>query len=631
MFIYLKGALQNLMMKPSEIRKIPKPDRILSYFQLEKGPLLIVMLSGIIYNIGLAAGPYFEGQLAQRLYDILHGEKKPGDMLPLSLLYLSVILIVQLFRAVKRFGVRRFANDTSRNMRHMLYNSLVHMPEAELEKENLGTIMTKAVADVDTCAEGIRKFTTEVFDTGIALLTYLVLLFYYDVRLALISCAFTPVAYLLADRLKRVVARSSQAYKESAGHLNGATMDRVANAVTYRIYGCEKVQDSRYENYLADYEKCAVTANLWENTLQPLYNVISMCGAVPIFYFGTRNVLGTGWAAWNIAAFTTFLSCFTKMAVKSSKAAKLFNSVQKAQVSWARVKPLMHDYIEAEADGRYDGNPAENTAHKSEQKPCSLCFSDVSIAWPDNPPLLRGISFTAREGEIIGITGPVASGKSSLGKVLIGELPYTGSILISGTELRSMSDAVRSRCISYMGHEPELMSDTLAENIRLGKHGNPDPDSPQMPGQHQLPPEKDSRLQDVLSQVSLDREVSEMAEKADTLIGSGGIRLSGGQQARTALARTLYNAQEILVLDDPFSAVDRRTEAEILARLRLLYHDRIILIFSHRLYRFPDFDHVLFLSDGQGTFASHAELLCSCQEYAALYEAQTAGKEENAL
>ena len=75
--------------------------------------------------------------------------------------------------------------------------------------------------------------------------------------------------------------------------------------------------------------------------MQPLYNIIATGGAVLILYFGAKNVLGTGWSAWNIAAFTTFFSCFTKMALKASHAAKLFNAVQKAQVSWARIRPYM--------------------------------------------------------------------------------------------------------------------------------------------------------------------------------------------------------------------------------------------------------------------------------------------------
>lgn len=575
------------------IKKVRQPNCVRSYFQLEAGPLTVVTVSGIIYNVGMIAGPYFEGQLAQCLFDIINGHKTISAMFSLALLYLSVILLVQAMRAVKRFGVRRFANDTSRNMRHMLYNSLVHMNREELENESLGSVMTKAVADVDACVEGMRKFTTEVFDTGVVLVAYTAMLFSYDWRLSLISCAFAPFAYLIAGRLKKRVYQSSAAYKTSAGNLNGATMDRISNAVTYRVYGCEQNRDAAYEMRLCDYEKKAVAANLWENTMQPLYNIISMCGAALILYLGARNVLGTGWKSWDIAAFTTFLSCFTKLALKSSHAAKLFNAVQKAQVSWARIKPLMKEYVGTDAICFPD------TAKCSE-----LTLSGVSVGWAGGKTVLRDISFSARTGQIIGVTGPVACGKSTLGKTFIGEVPYDGSIRVDGQELGKLSLSERSRLISYMGHEPELMSDTLAENIRLGKPGEIEP---------------------FLQAVCLDEDLRQMPQGSDTPVGSGGVRLSGGQQARTALARTLYNAKSILVLDDPFSAVDRDTEQTILRNLRVLAKDKIVILISHRLYQFPTFDRVLFLSDGRGVFSTHKGLLNINSDYANLYLEQMNG------
>ena len=89
------------------------------------------------------------------------------------------------------------------------------------------------------------------------------------------------------------------------------------------------MREARYEKTLTDYEKAAVRANVWQSALPPLYLVISNLSVLFILWFGAKNVLGTGWRAWDIAAFTTFLSCFAKMATKSSKAAKLFNAVQK--------------------------------------------------------------------------------------------------------------------------------------------------------------------------------------------------------------------------------------------------------------------------------------------------------------
>ena len=585
------------MSKQRQVKNVTEPNRILSYFKLELWPLTLVTVSGIFYNGGMLAGPYFEGLLAQRLLDIINGYQDFYSMVRLAITYLVVILFVQLMRSIKRFYVRRFANNTSRNMRHMLYNSLVNMSKDELEQESLGTVMTKAIADVDTCVEGMRKFTTEVFDTGVVLVAYLSLLFFYDWRLALISCIFTPIAYFIAGRLKIRITRYNAEYKKSADTLNNATMDRVSNAVTYRIYGSEPNRDIAYESHLKDYEKRAVSANIWESTMQPLYNIISMSGVVLVIYFGAKNVLGTGWASWNVAAFTTFLSAFTKMALKSSKAAKLFNSVQKAQVSWARIKPLMKEYVEPNTHSSLDFS-----------QPAKLIVSDLSLRWPGSSWILKDISFSAHPGQIIGVTGPIACGKSTLGKAFIGEVPYDGSIRVWERELSELSDYERSRLISYMGHESELMSDSIEENVRLGEQRGITP---------------------YLQAVCFDEEVAQMPHGSATSVGSSGIRLSGGQQARTALARTLYNAQQILILDDPFAAVDRVTEKEIFGNLRRLAKDKIVILISHRLYLFPSFDKVLFIDNGACVFSTHEELMQENGAYAKLYNAQAVGGEQD--
>ncbi len=570
------------------------PDRILSYFKLEFWSLALVTLSGVLYNVGMIAGPYFEGRLAQCLFDIMSGIKAFPAMLSLTAVYLVVILAVQSVRCIKRFYVRRFANNTSRNMRHMLYNSLVNMSKDELERENIGTVMTKAVSDVDACVEGMRKFTTEVFDTGVVLIAYLALLFYYDWRLTLISCAFTPMAYFIAGRLKHRVYQYNADYKKSAGRLNNATMDRISGAVTYRVYGCEENRDLAYEAHLTDYEKRAVAANFWENTMQPLYHIISMSGVIFVLYLGGKNVLGTGFVSWDIAAFTTFLSCFGKMALKSSKAAKLFNAVQKAQVSWARIQPLMKEYVEPSTESDIDF-----------EAPATLSVSNLSLRWQSGPQVLRDISFSAQPGEIIGVTGAVASGKSMLGKALLGELPYAGSIRVGNHELNTLSLYERSRLLSYLGHDPELMSESVAENIHLGEQGE---------------------IASCLRAVYLADEIAQMPQGTETSVGSGGVRLSGGQQARLALARTCYNARHILILDDPFSAVDQETEQEIFANLRTLAADRIVILISHRLQLFPKLDHVLFLEEGTGAFSTHAKFMLENSAYAALYHAQLNGR-----
>ena len=111
-------------------------------------------------------------------------------------------------------------------MKGILYANLVRANRSSLEKQGVGELMTKTISDVDDCVEGMRKFTTEVFDTGVVLVGYVVMLFVYDWRLALLSLLFTPISYFCAARMKRPVQRAGAAYKKAAGALSGATLDR---------------------------------------------------------------------------------------------------------------------------------------------------------------------------------------------------------------------------------------------------------------------------------------------------------------------------------------------------------------------------------------------------------------------
>lgn len=566
-----------------------QPDRVLSYFKQEWKVLLIVTISGLIYNLGLLAGPWFEGKMTGCLVEILKGLGQFSDMLVLVLGYVTAIAVVQIARYIKRFYVRRFANNVNRRMKEILYASLVRKSRASLREEGEGSIMTKAILDVDDCVEGMRKFTTEIFDTGVALAAYAGMLLWYDFRLALLCMIFPPISYMTAQKMKKMIQRTGAAYKEQSGYLSTATLDRAENAITYRVFGCEQERQQAYEENLTSYEKSAVKANIWNSVMPPLYRIISMVGVLFILYFGQKNVLGTGWRTWSIASFTTFLACFTKLSVKSSSAAKLFNAVHKAQVSWKRIKPLLRKQEEeppAGIDKKQDGKTVEH-----------LQVQHLNFAYPDGKKILRDISFNAKKGQIIGITGPVACGKSTLGKAFLCEYPYEGQILVDGQELQSMDPQERTEIIGYLGHDPELFNDSIEHNVLMGEQKN---------------------AEDFLKMVCMDEEVKEMDEGIRTLVGNGGVRLSGGQAKRLALARTLCHQKPVLILDDPFSALDKSTERQIFANLKEQAADGIVLLISHRLYLFSQFDQVIWMEENQTVTGTHEELLKQVPEYAKL-------------
>ena len=514
-------------------------------------------------------------------------------------------------------------------MKRILYRTLIHKSRVELEKEGTGNVITKAISDVDDCVEGMRKFTTEIFDTGVALFGYVCMLLYYDWRLTLCSLIFPPFSYIIAEKMKRIVQTTGAAYKEQTGKLNAVTLDRITNAITYRVFGCEKERGENYEVHLKEYEHAAVKANIWNAALPPVYKVIAMAGTVMILYFGSRNILGMGWTTWDVAVFTTFLACYTKLSDKSSKAAKLFNAVHKAQVSWKRIHPYMERAAEAvekdeiaaqnenysaessdkDVKAGSEGSAVRKSGQQSEKnsvKENVVAADHLTFAYPGSDPIFRDISFTAMPGQIIGITGPVACGKSTLGKSFLVEYPYEGHLTYGGREFSSYTEQERSRIVGYLGHDPELLGDSVENNVLLGD---------------------DDDVWTWLKAVCLDEEVREMEEKEKTVVGNGGVRLSGGQAARLALARTLCHKKPVLVLDDPFSALDRRTEKQVFEHVKADSKDRIVFLISHRLYLFPELDQVIWMDRKMGVCKSHERMMAENPQYAELYRAQVSQKE----
>ena len=211
-----------------------RPDSIGSYFRIERLPLALITVSGLAYNLGLLAGPWFEGRLAQCLADILGGRAAGSAMAILVFGYIGVTLAVQAARFVKRFYVRRFANNVNRRMKGVLYANFVRESRSALEDEGAGELVTKAISDVDDCAEGMRKFTTEVFDTGVALVGYVGMLLVYDWRLALARTLAHPRPILVLDDPFSALDRATE--DAVFANLRDYARDKVVFLISHWLY-----------------------------------------------------------------------------------------------------------------------------------------------------------------------------------------------------------------------------------------------------------------------------------------------------------------------------------------------------------------------------------------------------------
>ena len=233
----------------------------------------------------------------------------------------------------------------------------------------------------------------------------------------------------------------------------------------------------------------------------------------------------------------------------------------------------------------------------------ALEVKSLSFRYPfTDENCLSGISFTANKGEIIGVTGPVGSGKSALAAALSGLYPYDGEVYVSGVSLNGLGET-RSCKISYMDPEQFVFSDNVAFNVTLGR--------------------TNGDVLAALSLASMTDDVSAFEDGMETRLMERGVRLSGGQRQRVSLARAWYGDPEILLLDDPFSAVDVTMEQRIMESIRAGIGNRTVILFSHRLSTFGLTDKILVIEKGRISQAgTHGELVNQEGLYKVIYQAQ---------
>ena len=253
--------------------------------------LALVTASGLIYNVGLLATPWFEGWLTQCLADILGGNETAAQMAVLVLAYIAVTLLVQAARFIKRFYVRRFANNINRRMKGVLYANLVRQSRVALEQEGAGELMTKAISDVDDCVEGMRKFTTEIFDTGLPLTFLAVLLYFGSLALEeVFSSAQESLLVLFGQKMTHAL-RSEMSRKLTrlpAGTLAGQNPGEVAARFSGDVDTVEALFTSGIISMVAD--ACRIVSILAVIAVKNTGLALVLLLVLPLFAVFTRHV-----------------------------------------------------------------------------------------------------------------------------------------------------------------------------------------------------------------------------------------------------------------------------------------------------------------------------------------------------
>lgn len=584
---------------------LPKDNHLslVSYIRRHRGLFYLEAVGGIIYNTVVVAGPIVIGKAIDAAGQLWSQGPTPAGVRQLlfyCLLLVGVTAFFQYARYIKRKYIRDMCFRIRSDMRAGLLEHTLQRSASELEHESIGDLISRTIGDVDQVVSTVESTINEAWDTWLLMLSYLVVLLFYSFRITLICSLPIPLALWLAEAARHPLYRYSVKSRQAASRVTSHLHTSLSNVSLLRLFGREQAEQQRLAGYADEQIRWTISTTLLQTGMMPLYALLASVGVVGVLGLGSQKVLA---GEWTIGAFTAYLTMFLAMSRRTWVAARVFNRWHAAKASWDRIreKLTVSDQIAATAQPLVQPacEPDDSGAFHVEK---------LSFRYPAGTSnAIQDISFSVPMGSVVGVTGAVGSGKSALASVLTGLYPYEGSIQVAGVELSQLSKLERQTLISYSGQEPFLFSASIAENVAFGE----------------TEPDRD-RVMQVLHLAALADDLALFPQGIDTVVGERGVRVSGGQRQRIALARALYADSPILVLDDPFSAVDIGTERRMVERLRQQLAGRTAFIFSHRLHAFEQADYVLVLDHGrvvqQGT---HAELLADDGIYQRIFSAQT--------
>jgi len=527
-------------------------------------------------------------------------------------------LLTLVMLTVLAYAAMRFVGVAFDNMRNIVFErvgqdatrALAENVFAQLHKLSLRFHLARRTGEVTKVIErGTKSIDTMLyfmlFNIAPTVLQLLVVgvIFYLNFGWPLVAA--TAVAVVAYIWVTRTITEWRTALREKMNRLDGKAMahavDSLLNYETVKYFGAEKREEARYAGATTAYAQAAVKS---ENSL----------GLLNIAQGLVVNLLMAAAMAWTVYGWWQGRYSAGQLVFVQTYLTQLFRPLDMLGMVYRTIRQGLIDMAEMFRllDEPQEVSDAPNAAALVIRQP-SVVFEDVVFGYEPDRTILKGLSFAVPAGQSFAIVGPSGAGKSTIARLLFRFYdPWSGRILIDGQDIRHVTQASLRAAIGIVPQDSVLFNETIGYNIAYGRDGATQADVDAAA--------RGAALMDLIGR---------LPQGFDTEVGERGLKLSGGEKQRVAIARTLVKNPPILLLDEATSALDTRTEQDILATLHRVSEHRTSLSIAHRLSTIADSDRILVLNDGRlAESGTHGELLRHDGLYAEMWARQAAEQEE---